>query len=237
MSDSSWGFRTTQGAVTVGGDAIRIRSTPRAFLAGQRARWRNGTAWERAKILFFAVSGLWSLVQVATIFDSTLDVGPVGVAGLSALGVLLTVVGLFFWLGHEITIPRSAVETVALEEDDRTLTIVYESTGRLDALARRLGLRSIPLSDGRSKQTHTLPADSDVQDAREILRLRGIALDSPDSETGTETSYRVDVERGVCFYEDCGSQVSPTDSDCPSCGYALNVAEGARQPSIEYATD
>lgn len=237
MGDGSWQFRTTRGTVTVGSDAITIRATPRAFLAGQRARWRDGTDRERAKSLFAVVGVLAWAVLVVTNVGSLLDIGTVTAAIAAGLSIATGVLGLWVTLLRTATIPRSTVESVSIDPADRTLTIVHEPTGRLAALSRWLWGRSTPLSDGQWRWTTTLPTDENVREARDSFRLRGIALDPPENGTGTETSYRVDVESGVCFCENCGSQVSPADSDCPSCGYALHVEEETRPDSTASATD
>jgi len=237
MSGRSWQFRTTEGTVTVGSDAVTVRSTPRAFLAGQLARWRGGTGGERAKSLLAVAWVVGGVGLIASNISSLLDVGIVVAAGVFGLSIASLVVSLWSRLLRETTVPRSALESVSIHEADRTLTIVHESTGRLNVLSRYLWAQSTPLSDGRWKWTATLPTDEDVREARQSFRLRGISLDPPDSEIETETSYRVVTEDGVYFCEDCGSQVSPTDSDCPSCGYALRVEEVIEDGSIEYATD
>jgi hypothetical protein len=237
MSDRSWRFRTTEGTVTVGNDAVTVQSTPRAFLAGQLARWRGGTGEERAKSLLAVAWVVGGVGLTASNVSSLLDVGIVGAAGMSGLLIAFVVVPLWSSLLRETTIPRSALESVSIHEADRTLTIVHESTGRLDALSAWLWAQSTPLPDGRWKWTATLPTEADVEEARQSFRLRGISLDPPDSEIETETSYGFVTEDGVYFCEDCGSQVSPTDSDCPSCGHALRVEEVTGDGSVEHATD
>lgn len=231
MSNGSWEFRTTEGTVTVGSDAITIRSTPGAFLSGQLARWRNGTTWGRAKTLLSLLSiPFWAVVMAYNAY-TLLDVGIVVAGAIPGLAIAVMVWELWSRFFRERTIPRSSVESVRIDEADRTLRIVHESTGSLTPLPS-FWPNSTRVS-GDLALTLTLPTDEAVREARDVFRLRNVPLDPPDTET--DTAHRYVVEEGVYFCEDCGSQVSPADSDCPSCGYALRVEAATGEMSIEHA--
>jgi hypothetical protein len=233
MGDSSWGFRTTEGTVTVRGDAITIRSTPGAFLSGQLARWRSGTNWGRAKTLLAVASIPFMIVTTAYNAYVLLDVGIAVAGAVSGLTIAALVWDLWSRFFRERTIPRSSIESVRIDEADRTLRIIHESTDSLTPLP--WWSHSTRVSGDRVRSTLTFPTDEAVREARDVFRLRNVPLDPPDSES--TTAHRYVVENGVYFCEDCGSQVSPTDSDCPSCGHALRVERATGEASIEYARD
>jgi hypothetical protein len=233
MSNGSWSFRTTEGTVTVGGDAITIRSTPGEFLSGQLARLRNGTRWGWAKTLLSVLSVPFWAVLLAYNAYTLLDVSIVVAGAVPGLVIALMMWDLWARFFRERTIPRSSVESVRIDEADRTLRIVHESTGSLTPLPS-FWPNSTRVSGGHAL-TLAFPTDEAVREARDVFHLRNVPLDPPDNET--DTAHRYVVEESVYFCEDCGSQVSPADSDCPACGYALRVEEATGEGSIGHATN
>jgi len=220
MSEDSWRFRVTSGAVTVREDAIGIRSTPGYFLAGQRNRWRHGDPWERGTLVVSAGGLLSSILGTAYHFS---QVGAAGVGLRSAPHVFAVVLFAYVvWSNHvgETTIPLSTVEAITLDEDERRLVVRHEPNH--DYVG---SLRSDPAETKLS-----MPTEDDVREAREIFRLRGIDVEAP-STGALETTYRVIVKNGVCFCERCRSQVSPSDGTCPACGYAIRVRSRGEQAS------
>jgi hypothetical protein len=220
MSEASWQFNTTIGVVTVREDTIAVRSTPGYFLAGQRSHWRHGGRWERAKLLF-SLGGLLSSGFGIAFHLS--QVGPTGLGVQSAPHVLALVLFLFIiWSNHigEQTIPLSAVDTITLDEDEGTLVITHERAHDYLSVFR----------DEEVETTLSIPTADNVREAKEIFRLRDIELGAPDADEGG-TTYRVRTRNGACFCERCHSQVSPSDSTCPACGYAIRVQSGAEDVS------
>jgi len=214
MSDRTWRFRTTQGVVTVREDAIAISSTPGRFLAGQRRRWRHGERWERGWIAFQAIGFLWSLAGLARYGSQALQAGATGVGVASVPHLLAFALFTYaFWSTHvgETTIPLSRVERLTLDEEARTLAVVYRPEGG-------------PLSAFRDDEWETklsLSTADACREAREIFRLRGIDLDEPEEEG--EPQYRVVTRAGVVLCARCRSQVSPSEDTCHACGFAVQV--------------
>lgn len=213
MSHGSWSVRTTRGVVTVGADAIRRRTTPTLFLSGQVRRFRNGGRRERATV---AVHVFGFSISLAGLVYHLRLVATAGLGWSSILyGFTLAFLAYTFWAGYlrETAILRSAIVDVTIAPDERRLTITHETADG-------------PLSAFRDDRTETelaFGSDDDLRNAREIFRLRGIALDHQSSRTPTETTYRFVTKGGVCFCERCRSQVSPSDRVCPACAYALRV--------------
>lgn len=214
MSGSELRFRTTDGVVTVHDDAIATRSAPREFLAGQATRWQNGNVGERVTVAF-AVAGFLGSV-VALVYHLYLVAGAgIGWSSMLYFGTLGTV-AYSLWANHfrDTTIERSAISSVALDDEGRKLTLTHET-------------RDGPLSVFRDDVTETemtLGTDDDVRNAREMFRLRGIPVESVSADAdATETEYRIVTKRGVCFCERCRSQVSPSHKVCPACEYVLWV--------------
>lgn len=212
MSGSSWQFRTTRGVVSIQDDAIVRKPTPRRILAGLGIRWRNGDLWDRASVVFHVGGFAVSLVLLVYHLHLVAETSP----GWSSALYVSTVVAFAysFWNQHlrETTIPRSAVERVTVDDDDREITITHET---------RDGLLS-PFREDRTETTLTLGTADDLRKAREICRLRGIEPE-PDDDEGRETTYRIFTRDGASFCERCRRQVSPADGTCPACGYALRV--------------
>ena len=227
MSDESWRFRTTRGVVTVDGDAIRVRSTPRYFLSGQLSRWRHGGRWERAKIAVALGGFLSSMLQL--LFFLVDAGGPGHPLEGAPYVVSAAIFGYVIWSNHvgETTIPLSAVDAVTLDDEAGELTVHHDS-GRGPTSA-------FGTDDGET--TLTLPTRADRRDARGIFRLRGVDLLDPEElADDDETVYRVHVRDGATFCERCESQVSPSDGTCPACGYAIRVTASEaedREPATE----
>ena len=220
MSEDSWRFRTTNGVVTVREDAIGIRSTPGYFLAGQRSHWRHGDQWERGKILVNVGGLLSSLLGIGYHLS---QVGLTGVGARSAPHVFTFVLFVYLvWSNHigEKTIPLSTVNTITLDKDDGTLVVTHEP---------ERGYLSV-FRDDEIETTLSIPTTSDIREADEIFRLRGLDLEEPGT-VETETTYRVRIRNGACFCERCHSQVSPSDAACPACGYAIRVKTNRERPS------
>lgn len=216
MSGRAWQFRTTEGLVTVERDAITIRSTPGEVLAGQWTRFRNGGATRRLK----TVGRLFLLLTVPVTALQTLrellDASVLWVATLYVL--VLGGIAYGFWASYfrETTVELSEIESIALNEETRTLRIVEDSPGRLQSL----------LGEDQSERTLPLPTADDVREARDVLDGRGIDYDDGTRDDGS-TTYRVRTRGGVCFCERCNTQVSPSDRVCPACDYALRVEQAA----------
>lgn len=219
MTSGNRRFQTTAGVLTVDCDAIRLCSTPGQFIAAQRAHWRAGDPSERMKsaarivwLLFALVFGLGYFVYEA---HRVLNLG------FSALGIVATVflmTGIYaLWANHlrERTVPLSSVERISFDEANRAITIRYE-TSRLDTI----------LLGHTGRQRMQFPTDADLREVRETLRLEGITVE--DETEQSDTVYRFVVEDGVYFCESCARQVSPADSTCPSCDYALRVDASER---------
>lgn len=214
MSESSWQFRTTEGVVTVRDDAIAVSAAPSRFLAGQVARWRHGGTDERLKVAFRAVAFVLSLFSI----HQGVEVAESGLAGLTPWS-LLYVAGSVLLVGtllhrhfRETTIPRDALRSVTLDEDGRELTVTHDAPDG-------------PLSAFRGEETETsftLPSDDDLREAREILRLRSVEVETVE-ERETVTEHRLVTRDGATFCENCDAHVSPNDRHCRRCGAALHV--------------
>ena len=213
MSESSWQFRTTEGVVTVRGDAIAVSAAPSRFLSGQVARWRHGDDSDRLKVAFRAVAFAFSLVSI----HQGVRIAEAGLAGLTpwsllyVAGSVLLVATLWHRHFRETTIPRDAIRAVALDEAGRELTVTHDTPDG-------------PLSAFRGEETETsftLPSDDDLREAREILRLRSVDVEVDDRETVTE--HRLVTRDGASFCENCDAHLSPNDRNCRRCGAALHV--------------
>ena len=244
--DHGWGsFRTTEGDVSVGDEALRIHRSPRKFLQGQRSRWRNGNRWEQLKttvqiVLFLVVVPLSASMQLH---------GAIGGVHRDRCARL---VGrrrqprrFLARRVRGIAVPLSAIEDVTLDTDDRELTIVHDAEGRPSVLGGAAGkqwfLSDDPFSvfaTGETETTLTLRTADDAREARTVFRTKGIAedLDAPKGST-TETEYRFETKDGVVFCGQCGSQVSPSDRTCPACDHALRVERPKNADSREPATE
>lgn len=214
MADRAWRFRTTTGVATIRDDAITTRSTPRQFLAGQSVRWRHGSRRERVKVAGAVVGFLVSIVLLAYHLYLVVDAGFSWSWALALGTVGVLVYSLWNERVRRTTIPRSAISTVSLDADERRLTVTHETgDGPLSAFR-----------DDVAETTMTLGTEDDLRRAREIFRLRGIALEpAPADPDETETTFRVLTRDGACFCERCRRQVSPSDRQCPACDYALRV--------------
>lgn len=215
MPADSWEIQTGAGVVRVDHDAIRIRSTVRQRLAGQRARWRAG---DRRGLLRL----LWVLFGTVLLFGylgytayRVLDVGVAGVGVVGALSLVTTLWAVWYGYLRTETIPLSALEGVSIDESEHVLYITYDA----DA-THTLPAWLCDFNAGR--KSLTLPSAEAVRDARETFHLRGISVESSD-DSATETVRRFRVDDGIYFCASCDGQVSPTDSTCPSCGYELRV--------------
>ena len=224
-----WGtVRTTEGELVVGDDALRIRKTPRKFLRGQAARWRRRGYREKVsgalKVAGFLFVPLFLAGRFYDLSGRSLDAFVVYLLLLSVLGVGQ------FWARHVrgTRIPFSAVEDVALDTDDRELTITHDPTAVDEGDSRWYYLGEDPwrsvLAPERIETDLSLRTDDDVRDARTTLRSAG-GVDAVVDDSGpeTETERRFVTHSGAVFCPDCGTQVSPSDRTCPACGYGLRV--------------
>lgn len=242
--DGGWGIvRTTEGEITITDDSIRIRRTPKKFLRGQVARWRNEERWQKIK----AVLGIIGLLLFPLFVANNLYSLPEMTHSLAVFASLVIVVLslLQFWMKYlrKRKIPLTTIENVTVDTARRELTITHHIDGFLAVLDKETrqkwlingGLLSL-FAKGESNTTLTLRTADDVRKVRTIMRTRGIVEDIDTLEPegkGTETVYRVNTENGVVFCECCDSQVSPNDGVCPSCGYALRVAQPLESDSRE----
>jgi hypothetical protein len=227
-----WGtFHTTEGEVAVADSAIRINRSPRKFLRGQFAQWRQGSFARRIQALV-RIIGFCSLPLFFVWSLSTVSEMPLGLALFFSLSLLLFSV-VPFWSTHfrETTIPLSSIEEISLDTETRELVIVQDQSGGAppvddggfgDRILRPyLGWIT---GAGGSKTTLTLRSSEDIRKVKSVFRSRtSLAEFELTKPTQTETEYRVTSKNGVVFCADCGTQVSPSDRTCPSCGYVLRL--------------
>jgi len=207
MTGESREFQTTDGVVRIDHDTVQVRSTVRQFLAGKR---------RGAVRSLGVVFGLALLASLGYNVYRLLDVSLAGVSLVTVFSLLGTLYGL--WYGHlrQETIPLSALERVSVDESNRELTLRYDA-GEAHS---RVFVWLHDWTPGR--KTLTIPTDEELREVRETFRLRGIAVEDA-TEQSVKTIRRFVVRDGVYFCESCDGQVSPTDSECPSCGYGLRV--------------
>lgn len=219
MDRSLGTVRTGRGELVVEPDALHLRKSPREFLTGQGARFREGTMRQRlravraigALLLFLALLGYHLLDAAGT------------TAGLALLMTALYVGGTVHQFREQYVtdthIPRSEIEDVTLDPDDRELTVEHtHDPGRLPSL-----------TPGSRETTLELPGYDEFREAKTLLRLV-----RPDDEFEADThrdrdreyveyDYRVETRDGVVFCEACDARVSPSDDRCPSCNVRLRV--------------
>lgn len=212
MSDG-WGeVRIDSGVLTVGDDAIGIRSTPRLFLGSQFDRLRTDDPQHRLRAL--ASIGLFLLGPIVLLSGlSRLTTGGLGwlaVVEIASVGAL----ALSIWHRHlrETKIPLDAVRQVTIGTDDRALELAHTP---------RVGPLSI-LRDDPRRRRHRFRTPADGRRARELCRLRGLDV-VDDQAAEPEYTYRFETREGVCFCERCGGQISPGDRACSACEYRLRV--------------
>mgnify|MGYP000521892556 CR=1 FL=1 len=213
MSDGWGDSRVVAGVLAVGDDAIRIRSTPRLFLAGQIERLRTDEPRHRLRALgSIALFLLGPLALVGGLYRLTdAGVGWLAFVEIVSLGTGAATI----WHQHlrETVVPLDAVRAVTIGPDNRRLELVHAPRNGL--LAR---LRSAP-----RRRRHRFRTPEDGRRARELFRLREI--DVVDGDDRSEVTYRIVTTGGVCFCERCGGQVSPNDRACPACEYQLRVRQ------------
>ena len=213
MSDGWGSVRVVAGVLTVDDDAIRLRSTPRLFLAGQVDRLRTDEPRHRLRALGTIVAFLVApLLLVGGLYRlTTAGVGWLAFVEIVSLGTGAATI----WHQHlrETVVPLDSVREVIIGQDDRRLELVH---------APRDGLLSRFRTDPR-RRGHRFRTAEDGRRARELFRLRGI--DVVDGDARSEVTYRIETRGGVCFCEQCGGQVSPSDSACPACEYKLRVRQ------------
>jgi hypothetical protein len=213
MADGSWEFSITKGVVTVRSDAVGIRMTPQAFLKGQYVQLRNGTIGQRVKALFSLCAFAFTPIALALQFAQLLGPGQQWTfVPFAVFGIITLVWG--FWVTHlrESSIPLSAVKFVSIDESAQTIRIAHE---RPNGLLTRL-------TTCATQEQYALRGAEDAHRAKEVFQLRGIEPTSP-SDLSMTTEYRFTSRQGVCFCDQCDSQVSPSDRVCPSCEYLLRV--------------
>ena len=211
MGVGEWSFRTTDALVTVHADSIAVRFTPGGFLTGQLVRWRHGSPRERggAALLVgaFVASFAGFVAHLYLIADAGLDWSSLAYA--TSVGVF----GYSLWRNHgrTLTIPRSAIESVTLDEDSRQVTLTH-------------GAGDGPLSvfrDDVTETTLTVGTDDGLRGARETLELRGVEVEPAPADA--EITHRIVTANGGCYCERCGALVTPNDKVCRDCDYALWV--------------
>lgn len=243
--DHGWGsFRTIGGDVSVGHDSIRIDRSPAKFLRGQRSRWRHGNRRQQlfatVKTLVFLVVPIYAVYQLSTISGTSIGV-------MAAVLIASVVFNLFaHWRRHSrtTTIRLSEIDTVALDTDERELTITHDASGRFTRLTDggdsdwfgSDGQFSL-VENGDTETSVTLLADDDVREARASLQTRGIPVDIDAPEPKTKMEYHFETKNGVVFCDRCNSQVSPNDRHCPRCGRTLRVEQPVEGGSRELSTE
>lgn len=212
MSTASWQFQTTEGVVTVRHDAIVVHSRPWQFLAGQRARWRHGDRSERVRtvgslVAFFGI--FYTAFRLTEFFGQLAS----GSTRLLVTAFAAAIVVYSFWREHasDTTIPRTAIESIALDEADRELTIAHDEQQRL----RRA------LSGDETETSLTLPSMDDVREAKEVLQLRSFDVERVEDAVETVTEHRFVTRQGASFCPGCDRRVSPNDRTCGRCGTVL----------------
>jgi hypothetical protein len=241
--DQGWGsFRITDGDVSVSDDTVRIHKTPKKFLHAQLSHWEDRSRWRQitavVRIAGFLLLSLSIIQQVYNIFN--MPVGLVAFFYFSVVAIEIYMV----WKKHlrETRIPLSAIDDVTLDTDERELTITHDTERRSsvvdDNSSQRWSLRdslSNFLEMNKTGTTMTLRTADDIRKVRTVFRTRGISegVASKHEGTETETKYRVDTKKGVVFCGRCGSQVSPSDRDCPTCDYTLGVEQSAETNAQE----
>ncbi len=212
--DRSWGtVRTARGELAVERDALHVHTSPRERLAGELARFRDGGTGGRPRAAG-AVLGL-TLLPLAVLTRLWSTVGDeVGLSLLLSAVVVCATVGQFW---HQYVrdrrIPRTAIESLVLDGEERELTVthVHDRT---------------PLPTGWAEpytETIRAPAEEDVRQLRTLLRSTGYDETFGPLSHETRHQYRVETRDGVVFCGACDSQVSPSDDRCPSCDARLRV--------------
>ncbi|MFC7228008.1 hypothetical protein N0B31_11400 [Salinirubellus salinus] len=213
MADGSWEFSIAKGVVTVRSDSIGIRMTPQAFLRGQYVQLRNGSIGQQVQALLNLCAFAFTPIALALHLDQLLGPGQQwAFVPFAVFGLVTLMWG--FWITHlrESSIPLSAVEFVSIDESAQTIRIAHE---RPNGLLSRL-------TTCATQEQYALRGAEDARRAKEAFQLRGIEPKSP-SDLSTTTEYRFTSRQGVCFCDQCHSQVSPSDRVCPSCEYLLRV--------------
>ncbi len=187
MGEGSWSFRTNNGIVSIRTGVLTVRSTPRLFLTGQYARWREGSSWQRAKLGFQA----FGLVSVfGRYFQYLLQVSQQGPGINIETGLVVFLSALYLgmiWMLfiHVRTISLSNIHDVSLDASDGELTVNFERKGNLH---RWLGR-------GNGELEITPRSPDDLREAREILSLRGFSIGGPlDSRRSSNDSRSVSRE-------------------------------------------
>ena len=204
-------FGTSKGVLTVGDDAIRLRpglrqSVDRRLARGRVDDQRPQGNTGRLPLGAVGIVGL-GVVMLVTGAVQAVTAGGALVGGL--LNLLGGVTTLFtVWDGHlrETTVPLSSVERVTVDRRDDELTIRYEHD------SRRSRLGSWPERWTTSTETVEPVGDDAVREAREALCRRGVPVD---------VEHRRLVENGDYRCGSCRQRVSPSETTCPSCGFAL----------------
>ena len=206
-------MRTTGGELTVDRDALHHHTSPREFLAGQTTRFRKGTTRQRLR----AVGAVVTLLALPVLLVARLQNAASGTAGLALLVSTFYVgtMAVRFWGQYvrDWRIPRSDVETLSLDPDERELTIRYtRDESRLPSLTSK------PYT-----KTLDLPSDDEVRDLRRLLR--SVGLDAADADDADAS------EPDPVPCANCGTRVSPDAGWCPSCSSVLGVARATRDVS------
>lgn len=211
MSEGPWSFRTTDGVVTVGPDAITVQSSPGQFLESQASRWRHGSLRERGLVALMVGGFLFSVFGLGYHLLLILDSGFNWSSLLYASSVGF--IGFSLWRKHGrvTTIPASRIETIVLDDDTNRLEVTHEMAE---------GLLRI-LSEDTRDTTLRLTTDEALRTARETLQLRGFEVEMASIDSPAEVVHRIVSRDGGYFCERCDSLVTPNDKVCPACEYAL----------------
>ncbi len=214
--DRSWGtVRTARGELIVEQDALHLHTSPRQYVAGQVARFRKGSRGQRLRALGAVLLLLLFPIFLAQRLLNAADAGASLALLLATLYVGATTLQFWGRYGRDTRIPRSAIEDLTVDPDERELVVEHtHDPGRLPSLR---------LTSAPRETTLRLPSSDEVQKARTLLRSVRIADDVELSDGRTVTEYQVETRNGVVFCEACDSQVSPTDDRCPACDTRLRV--------------
>lgn len=240
---SEWQFPTATGVATVGGDAVRIDRRPVGLLGYWFRLLVSGGWGARAKALGAALGVLlvcwntWYYLMTHGIVPSSLEgiLTMIGLAGAWGAGGYL-------WRAYNrglrsMAIDLDAIDSVAVDRADQTLTIHVADAGRTRPFEA-----AIPWIDdgGENGLEIVLPHEDAVDVAIESFELRGIEVDTSPSAPaadGDATVPRTCSCGGEFELRQQGRSFAPLSRDepreyrvyvCPECGKGTRF-EGDRK--------
>lgn len=185
--DDSWAFRTTRGHAVVSDGQLRIEQSFSGLLRGPvQEKWKSGDAKQRALFLFSLFGIASSLARVAPVVGALF--GPSEVTWIQwfvfacfVAATIAVVLGVF----RTKTFPLDSID--AFGRDDTTLKLFHEEDGE------------------REVHELELPSETDVADAAEMLRLKGVSANRDSART------RADEKREKRDYESVRTRLSETN--------------------------